>query len=116
MNYISPQADLALLINDQESDALDDGFAYEHMGADIELDRGTMGWVTPTAFMIVAMKELLARLVKIYGWHGHWLLREIGQDNLRDPCFVEGLGLGMFCKLQDAAITALPFEDREDFR
>jgi len=99
-----------------DDDALDDGFAYEHVGRLENLDYGSMQWITPTAFMIVSMKELLAALVRIYGWHGHWLLQEIGKDNLQNPAFVEGLGLSMFMTLQSAAINALPEDEQEAFR
>lgn len=116
MNHIARPELLARLIADQETDALDDGFPYERIGADIDLDLGTMNWITPTPFMIVAMKEILAALVSIYGWYGHWLLREIGKDNLRDPQFVSGLGLSMFSRLYDTALSALPADDQERFR
>lgn len=104
---------LAALIQEQESDALDDGFPYEQVGLEADLDRGTMGWITPTAFMVVSLKELLMSLVAIYGWNGHWLLRDIGRDNLRDPAFVSNLGLSMFCSLYDAALSALPADEQK---
>lgn len=116
MNHIARPELIAQLIAKQETDALDDGFPYERIGVDIDLDRGTTGWVTPTPFMIVAMKEILDRLVSVFGWNGHWLLREIGRDNLRDPQFVSGLGLAMFLRLYDTAIAALPAEQQEAFR
>jgi hypothetical protein len=116
MNHISPQADLSRLIQEQETDDLDDGFPYEHIGADVSLDRSTMGWITPTAFMVVSMKEILTALVRTYGWYGHWLLREIGKKNLQNPEFVSGLGINMFLRLYDTALAALPESDREAFR
>lgn len=92
-------------------DALDDGFPYEHMGNEIELRWSSAGWVAPTPFMVVSLKELLRELVKMYGRQGHWLLREIGLTNLRDPSWIQGLGLAAFCGLYDTALKAIPEDD-----
>jgi hypothetical protein len=97
-----------------EDDAeLDDGFPYELIGEDIMLERGQTGWIAPSAFMVVSMKELLQALVNLYGFNGHWLLQELGRDNLRNPEFVSKLGLGMFLRLYDTALAALPTAEQK---
>jgi hypothetical protein len=92
-------------------DALDDGFPYESMGSEVELRLSQTGWIAPTPFMVISLKELLAAVVAMYGYRGHWLLREIGRDNLRNPRFIEGLGLSYFLMLYQTAMKALPEDD-----
>lgn len=104
---------LADLLKEQEADELDDGFPYEHIGGEANLERGETGWITPTAFMIVSLKELLRALISVYGWSGHSFLREIGKDNLRDMDFINGLGLGTFLRLQQQAMNALPHDEQK---
>lgn len=111
MNHVTPPAHLSI---GQQIDAFDDGFPYERIGSDVDLGWGDSGWIPPTPFMIVLMKELIAALVKIYGYRGHWLLREIGEENLTNPQFFDGLGVSMFLRLYDVALKALPLEDQKD--
>ena len=103
-----PAAELASLIAEQEADALDDGFPYEKLGDREDWFHGNSGWITPTPFMHIALKELLRALVGIYGYDGHQLLRDIGRDNLRSMKFIEGLGLDRFYQLQGMALAAFP--------
>ena len=103
--------DLATLIQEQQDDALDDGFAYEHLGERAELDDRHLSWVTPTAFMVINLKELLRALIKIYGFSGHPFLRDIGKENLERMEFVSDLGLATYFQMFKQALSCFPDGD-----
>lgn len=98
---------------DNPDEALDDGFAYEHVGGSVHTDLGLL--FTPTPFMLVSLKEVLSRVRAIYGLHGHWLCNEIGAKRMRDTDWIDGLSLTMYWRLHDAAVAALPEDEREAF-
>jgi hypothetical protein len=97
---------LADLIRDQEIDAMDRPFSYSEINTPMDAPIGA--WVTPTAFMVVALKEMLRALVRMYGVDGCALLRDIGIRNTSDMGFIDDLGLEMFCKIYDRGIAAFP--------
>lgn len=115
MDQVPRIEELARPAADQEAETLDDGFPYERIGENAELDWMGLTTLTPTPFMVVQLKQVLLRLRQIYGLHGHWIMCEIGETNLRRPDFVQHIGVHMYWRLFEAAVGALPDDEREAY-